>query len=81
MSADPPANPFTSPVVLHVPGVNTVDVQRDVPWGPGDDRVFDLYRPQTTEPLSLAPVVVLVTGYPVLAPVTVDRQDVPETAG
>ena len=60
MADSPTRNPFTSPVVLRVPGTRTVDVTRDRPWG-GADRLFDLYRPPDARgPL---PAVVLVTGF------------------
>ena len=53
-------NAFGSSVVLRLPGVDTVDVTRDRPWG-GAERLFDVYRPSDAPgPL---PAVVLVTGF------------------
>lgn len=51
-------------VVLRVPGMDTVDVTRDVPYGmvPAPHRRMDVYRPPGSPAVPL-PAVVLVTGY------------------
>ena len=63
MSTDAPANPFAKSVVLDIPGMHTLALDREVPWGTGEDRVFDLYRPEPEGTTGPPPAVVLVTGH------------------
>jgi acetyl esterase/lipase len=46
--------------VLALPGMDAVDVRRDLPYGDGDGRTFDLYRAATPG----APLVLFVFGFP-----------------
>ena len=60
---DEPAGLFSLPVVLPAPPDGAVTVRADVPWGAGEGRVLDLYRPASARDARL-PAVVLVTGFP-----------------
>ena len=43
--ANEPAGLFSLPVVQPAPPEGAVTVRADVPWGAGEGRVLDLYRP------------------------------------
>src|SRR5262245_42688628 len=48
--------------VLELPGMDAVEVRRDLPYGDGDGRRFDLYLPPgATAPV---PLVLFVYGFP-----------------
>jgi dienelactone hydrolase len=57
-------NPLAKqPVVLELPGMDRVSVQRNVPYGAGPRRRFDVYRPPAPA-AGLLPAVLFVMGYP-----------------
>lgn len=52
-------------LVLQVPGMDAVTVQRDIRYGTGADssQTFDLYRPSALEASTRTPAIVFVIGY------------------
>jgi acetyl esterase/lipase len=56
-------NPLTKqPVVLELPGMDAVSVRRNIPYGDGPRRRFDVYRPPNAGAAEL-PAVLFVMGY------------------
>ncbi len=54
------------PLVYRLPGMDTVPIRRDVPYGehPVHPRVLDVYSPHDARPDSRRPAVLFVIGYP-----------------
>jgi acetyl esterase/lipase len=67
MSEETPRTDMTrKTVVLELPGMDAVTIQRDVPYRTTEDgaQTMDLYRPSGSSSAAPLPVVVFVSGYP-----------------